>query len=218
MHPSTFVIIAGLGLAARWFIVRRRRAALAGALATPAAASTRGDTPSLAASGERLIRLITPDPVTRESAESALAAAFVASEHSSDDDLRANEDGQRIETGDDLLWMLREILDWKSLFYVDWKDRESLVQSVNAIATPWGVTVDWGVPDPESEDFLSLHTVDELMPIAHASLSAQGFDLWNWATDGDCYSGWIARAKDADAIMEISREVDVAFRTGDRPF
>jgi hypothetical protein len=217
MHLSTVIVLAGVSLGAAWLFSRRRDRAQRAAQPTAPSVS-RADSASLHALGERLVTLISPAGAERDNALGDLRAAFVASAQAKPSDERASGGGPRIDEGDDLLWTLRELLDWKLLFFVDWKDRESLVQSVNSIAELWGVAIDWGVEDPESDAFLDQFTVDELMPIAHASLATQGFALWNWATDGDCYSGWIARASDDEAIMEISRQVDVAFRTGDQPF
>jgi hypothetical protein len=224
MHLSTIIVLAGVSLGATWLLSRRRvRAQSPVAGASPFTASSvssvsRPESTSLYALGEHLIMLISPVGAERAAAITDVRAAFDASAQAEPDDERASGGGPRIDDGNDLLWTLRELLDWKLLFFVDWKDRESLVQSVNSIAELWGVAIDWGVEDPESDAFLDQFTVDELMPIAHASLATQGFALWNWATDGDCYSGWIARAADSDAVMEISRQVGVSFRTGDQPF
>lgn len=123
-----------------------------------------------------------------------------------------------VDDGDALVWLLKDVVDWVSGYFVDWKDTESFVGSIDTLCKPWNVAVDWGVADPEDDDFLDGNDVPGLMELAHASLASQGFTLWNWATDGDCYSGWITRSKDDAEVDAISDKLQVEFRPGSSPF
>lgn len=117
-----------------------------------------------------------------------------------------------------LMWMVKDIADRESVFYVDWKDTESFVQSVQQLAEARGTEVTFGVEDAEDEDFLENHSVSQLMILAHAELEKQGLVLWNWSTMEDCYSGFITTPDAAAKLHEIADVLDVQFREGSTPF
>lgn len=151
-----------------------------------------------------LLRLINPEPALADEQWTSLQA------------LLAEEDNEWEETG--LMWAFKEAVDWTSGFFVDWKDTESFVQAIDTLASLWKVSVDWGTEDALDDDFLEEHDVPALMAIAHASLQAQGMDLWSWDTDGDCYSGFLARTDDAGRVQTQAESLDVQILTGDTSF
>jgi hypothetical protein len=152
----------------------------------------------------RLIALISPDAETAQE----MLAAFQAA------DPDASDAGAETE-GAALMWSLKEVGDWKIVFYVDWKDTESFVQSIDALCALRGIELDWGCDDPLADGFLDGRAVPDLIPIAHEGLAPHGLGLWSWDTQGDCYSGFITHRADEAAVRSISRSVGVEFRAGD---
>lgn len=151
-----------------------------------------------------LITLISPDEETAEE----IAASFQEADPEVADVDAENE-------GAALMWLLREAGDWKIVFYVDWKDTESFVQSIAALCELRGIDLDWGCDDPLEEDFLAQQTVPDLIALAQQGLVPLGLCLWSWDTEGDCYSGFITERANEDAMRAISRTLGVEFRTGD---
>lgn len=120
--------------------------------------------------------------------------------------------------GEELLWILKDIVDWESGFYVDWKDAESFIGSLNQLCERIDLEIDWGVEDTEDEDFLESTSVPELMEIAFNQLRVAGYTLWNWDTGGDAYAGWITRSEDDEEMLEIAETLSLDVRTGDQPY
>ena len=52
---------------------------------------------------------------------------------------------------DQVLWTLKDAIDWTSGFYVDWKDTETFIDCVNQLAARYAIEIDWG-GDPSDED------------------------------------------------------------------
>lgn len=126
--------------------------------------------------------------------------------------------GDECENGVDLIWLLKDVIDWDTGFFVDWKDTESFVGSINTLCEAWDVQIYWGVDDPEDDEFLDNTDVPNLMELAHAALQEHGLTLWQWDTEGDCYAGWISRTGLDDELLAISDQLDVEFRQGDEPY
>jgi hypothetical protein len=152
----------------------------------------------------RLIALISPDAGTAQ----AMVTAFL------DADPDASDAGAT-EEGAVLMWSLREVGDSKVVFYVDWKDTESFVQSIDALCELRGIELDWGCDDPLDGGFLHGRAVPDLIATAHEALAAHGLCLWSWDTEGDCYSGFITPLADEAAVRAVSRCLGVEFRAGD---
>jgi hypothetical protein len=117
-----------------------------------------------------------------------------------------------------LLWQVKDIIDWESGFYVDWKDAESFIGCLNQLCERIDLEVDWGTEDTEDEDFLEGTSVPELMEIATTQLRMAGYTLWNWDTGGDAYGGWITRSEDDEEMMEIADTLGFDIRPGDQPY
>ena len=117
-----------------------------------------------------------------------------------------------------LLSQIKEIIDWESGFYVDWKDVESFIGCLNQLCERIDLEIDWGTDDTEDEDFLEGTSVPELMELAADQLRVAGYTLWNWDTGGDAYAGWITRSEDDDEMLEIADTLGFDARSGDQPF
>jgi hypothetical protein len=128
---------------------------------------------------------------------------------------------QSADDGDDelgLIWIIKDVIDWESGFFVDWKDTESFIASVEALTERVDISIDWGVEDPDDDEFLDNTSVPDLMKAAFEQLRTHGYTLWNWATEGDCYGGWMAKSADDDEMLSLAEALGVEFRTGDLPF
>ncbi|MGO4766156.1 hypothetical protein AB4120_26790 [Cupriavidus sp. 2KB_3] len=117
-----------------------------------------------------------------------------------------------------LLWQVKDIIDWESGYYVDWKDAESFIGCLNQLCERIDLEVDWGTEDTEDEDFLEGTSVPELMEIVTTQLRMAGYTLWNWDTGGDAYGGWITRSEDDEEMLEIAETLGFDIRPGDQPY
>jgi hypothetical protein len=132
--------------------------------------------------------------------------------------LDADPDDVDAEDASALPWLLKDVVDWETGYFVDWKDTESFVQCTTGIAEAWGATVTFGTENPLDDDFLDDVTVPELMIRAHKELLGQGLILWNWNTQGDCYSGWLTRTSERALVKSLLEPLGVEVREADQPF
>ncbi|CAK9888161.1 MULTISPECIES: DUF6630 family protein [Pseudomonas] len=157
---------------------------------------------------EQLLTLISP---TAEMASQHVQA--LREVELDEDDVEEFEDDPQ-----QLMYIVKDVADWESVFFVDWKDTESFVQSVQQLAEARDAEVTFGVEDPEDEEFLDDTTVPELMVTAHEELHKQGLVLWNWSTDSDCYSGFITTKDVAAQLVALGKVLEVEIREGSEPF
>ena len=118
---------------------------------------------------------------------------------------------------DQVLWTLKDAIDWTSGFYVDWRDTETFIDCVNQLAARYAIEIDWG-GDPSDEDFLDGTDVPALMATAYDRLREHGYTLWNWNTGGDAYAGWMALRRDDDGMQQLSAVMGVEIRPGSDAF
>ncbi len=118
---------------------------------------------------------------------------------------------------DEAMFVLRRAIDWSSGFFVDWKDTESFVASIDELAARWNLRIDWG-GDTSDEDFIDGVEVASLMAVAHDRLREHGYTLWQWNSGGDDYSGWIALSRDDEAMQQLCMALGVEVRPGSDPF
>ncbi|QBC43822.1 DUF6630 family protein [Iodobacter fluviatilis] len=156
---------------------------------------------------KRLFELINLDDLAAVEAQWAAFEEEVANLNDSEDD---------DET--EVIWIIKDVIDWESGFFVDWKDTESFIASIDALVERVDISIDWGVEDTDDDDFLDSISVPDLMEAAYEQLRSQGYTLWNWATEGDCYGGWLAKSADDEEMLSLSEALGVEFRTGDMPF
>ncbi len=115
------------------------------------------------------------------------------------------------------LWTLKDVIDWRSGYYVDWKDVDSLISALDELAARWNLRIDWG-GDLDDEDFMESVDVPELMGVAFDQLRPHGYSLWNWNTGGDAYAGWIALSRDDEAMLALTSLLGIEVRLGNDPF
>jgi hypothetical protein len=153
------------------------------------------------AAAERLIHLVTP---TELAANQQIAAWHGA----------LSKADEYIEPA----WLLNEVLDWAYGYKVDWKDSDSFVRCVVAIASNWKYELTLGVENPLDEAFLSGRSVPELMALACDELAGAGLTLWNWNTESDCFCGWISRSSVADAVAREAQALGVDLRPANQAY
>jgi hypothetical protein len=110
-----------------------------------------------------------------------------------------------------ILWVVKDAVDWESGYFVDWKDTESFVNCVMKLADRWGVTLNFGGDSAGAG-------VPDLMNKAHRELLPKGLMLWSWDTESDCYCGWITKSVSVSAVATISSKLDIEVRSGDQSF
>jgi predicted DNA-binding WGR domain protein len=95
---------------------------------------------------------------------------------------------------------LREAGMWEVLFSVDWKDTESMLDSLDTLCEAQGVTLtfDWRCECPEDD-----LDVEQIMKRAHHQLMPLGWQLWHWDRGSDSYEGWLAHGNDHVAIENL---------------
>ncbi|RDK05744.1 DUF6630 family protein [Cupriavidus lacunae] len=120
--------------------------------------------------------------------------------------------------GQELLWVIREVIDWQSGFFVDWKDAQSLIGCLNQLCERMDLEIDWGSDEPEDEAFLESTSVPELMELAHNQLRVAGYTLWNWDTGGDAYGGWITRSEDDEEMLDLAEVLRFDLRPAGQPY
>ena len=117
------------------------------------------------------------------------------------------------------VWLLKDVIDWRSGFYVDAQDRQSLVDSVTELASRWNLRIDWGVEDPTDDEFLAATDVPALMAIAYDRLREYHYTLWTWnAAGGEAYAGWITLSRDDEAMQAVAAALEIELRAGSDAF
>ncbi len=118
---------------------------------------------------------------------------------------------------DQVLWAVKDAIDWTSGFYVDGKDAESFIDCVDQLAARYAIGIDWG-GDASDGDFLDDTDVPALMATAYDRLREHGYTLWNWNTGGDAYAGWMALRRDDDGMQQLAAVMGVEIRPGSDAF
>ena len=125
------------------------------------------------------------------------------------------------EAGDDEVepvWLLKDAIDWKSGYYVDWTDPQSLIDSITELVARWNLRIDWGVEDPTDDDFLAAVDVPSLMAIAYDRLREYGYTLWTWNTASDAHAGWITLSRDDEAMRVVAPALGIEVRAASDAF
>ncbi len=116
------------------------------------------------------------------------------------------------------VWLLKDAIDWKSGFYVDWADPQSLIDSITELAARWNLRIDWGVEDATDDDFLAAADVPSLMSIAYDRLREYGYTLWTWNTASDAHAGWITLSRDDEAMRVVAPALGIEVRAASDAF
>ena len=127
--------------------------------------------------------------------------------------VEADEDAEPV-------WLLRDVIDWKSGFNVGRDDAPAFIDSINELVSRWNLRIDWGTEDPGDDDFLAATEVPELMSIAYDRLREYGYTLWTWNTsgDGDTHAGWIASSRDDEAMQVLAPALGIEVRPASDAF
>jgi hypothetical protein len=133
---------------------------------------------------------------------------------------------REMEEGDadtEPVWRLKDLIDWRSGFYVDASDRASLVDSLTELAARWNLRIDWGVEDPTDAEFLASTDVPTLMQTAYDRLREYDYTLWTWNTaggpgDDDVHAGWITLSRDDEAMQAVAAALEIELHRGNDAF
>jgi predicted DNA-binding WGR domain protein len=116
-----------------------------------------------------------------------------------DEDNKEEYEGQNdelIATG------FKEAADWELVFFVDWKDTESMLDALDTLCANLEIDIDFNWACEHPEDDLD---VGQIMLLAHAQLQEIDYGLWHWDTGDDAYLGWIARDDDYDGVAQLAQ-------------
>lgn len=119
---------------------------------------------------------------------------------------------------DEPVWLIKDAIDWKAGYYVDWKDSESFIDSINELAARWNLRIDWGTDDTADPEFLDGTDIPALMATAHDRLREHGYTLWTWNTGADSYAGWIALRRDDEGLQMLATALGIEARPGSDAF
>ena len=111
------------------------------------------------------------------------------------------------------VWLLKDVIDWKSGFHVDDADPATCIDAITELAARWNLRIDWGVEDVGDDDFLANADVASLLGVAFDRLREHGYTLWTWDTGTDATAGWITLARDDEAMRVVAGELGIDVRT-----
>ena len=123
----------------------------------------------------------------------------------------------------ELAWLLKDVIDWRSGFFVADRDAATFIDSIAELVARWNLRIDWGVEDASDDDFLAGTDVATLMAVAYDRLREYGYTLWTWNTATgrdreDSHGGWIASSRDDEAMRAIAHALGIELRAGHDPF
>ena len=122
----------------------------------------------------------------------------------------ASAEGEDIEP----VWLLKDVIDWRSGFHVAEDDAGALVESLDELAARWGLRIDWDTEDSSDAGFLADADVGHLIGVAFAQLREHGYTLWTWDSGSTAHSGWISLRQDDEAMLELAAALGIAVRMG----
>jgi hypothetical protein len=115
------------------------------------------------------------------------------------------------------VWLLKDAIDWRSGFHVDWKDSATFVDAITELVARWNLAIDWD-GDASDDEFLERHDVATLMAIAYDRLREYGYTLWTWNTEGEGQAGWMTLSRDDEAMRLLATALEIELRPGSDPF
>lgn len=119
-----------------------------------------------------------------------------------------------LDEGSDPVDALRDVIDWKSGFFVGNEDPGGLIEVIDELASRFNLRVDWGVEDPGDEDFLADAEVPTLISTAFDRLREHHYTLWTYEAGGEHHAGWIARQRDDEALPMVAAALGFHVRPG----
>jgi hypothetical protein len=119
---------------------------------------------------------------------------------------------------DEPVWVLKDVIDWRSGFYVDAAEVATLIDAIDELAARWNLRIDWGVEDPTDDEFLAAIDAPALLATAYDRLREYGYTLWTWNTGDDAHAGWIALARDDEAMQVLAPALGIELRAASDAF
>lgn len=111
-----------------------------------------------------------------------------------------------------------DVIDWTSGFHVDGDDTAALIDSLQQLVARWNLRIDWGVEDPDDDDFLADTDVPALLSIAHDRMREHGYLVWTGQADEGRYAGWMTLVQDEEAMRMLGAELGLGLRLGSETF
>ncbi len=112
----------------------------------------------------------------------------------------------------DVVWLLKDVIDWKSGFHVEDTSPGTLIDCIAELAARYNLAIDWGVEDPTDDAFLAGTTTAELLETAHDQLRLDGYTLWTWETGGAEVAGWMTLSSDDTAMRILAPALGINVR------
>lgn len=112
----------------------------------------------------------------------------------------------------DAVWLLKDVIDWKSGFHVDEREPGTLVDSINELAARYGLRLDWGIDDAIDTAEVDGVQMTDLLDTAFDQLRLDGYTLWTWETGTDAVAGWMTRSGDDEGMRVIASELAIDAR------
>lgn len=109
---------------------------------------------------------------------------------------------------------LRDVIDWKSGFFVENEDPAGLIEVLDELASRFNLRIDWGVDDPADEDFLADAEVPVLIGTAFDRLREHHYTLWTYEAGGEHQAGFIAHQRDDEAVPVVATALGLHVRPG----
>ena len=119
---------------------------------------------------------------------------------------------ERLAAGDDqpLPWLLRDIVDWTSGFFVGPDDIDATMEALDELAARWRVRIDW----PLDDDGGGAPDTAVLLQAAFVELRERHFCLWTVETGEPTLAGWITRERDMEGMQLIAGALGMPARPG----
>lgn len=112
----------------------------------------------------------------------------------------------------DAVWLLKDVIDWKSGFHIEETDTGALIDCIAELAARYNLAIDWGVEDPTDDAFLARVSATGLLETAHDQLRLDGYTLWTWNTGTEALAGWMTLSRDDEAMRVLAPALGIDVR------
>ena len=119
-----------------------------------------------------------------------------------------------LDEGSDPTEAIRDVIDWKSGFFIAGDDPGGLIEVMDELASRFNLRIDWGVEDPTDEDFLDDVEVPSLIQTAFDRLREHHYTVWTWDTGHDHHAGWITHQRDDEGLPIVASALGFHVRAG----
>ncbi|MGT2491235.1 DUF6630 family protein [Cupriavidus basilensis] len=134
------------------------------------------------------------------------------------DEALANSDDADAVEGQELLWILKDVIDWESGFCVDWKDApsSSAAWMSFAPASTSSSTGAWKIPKTRSSWKKPACRADGTGARAIAPGRHHAMELGH--RERRLCAGWLARGEDDEEMISLAETLGLEIRPGDQPY